>query len=248
MQSTDWPTPATHSSLFGRTTNERLGGASGVDVEPIQWPYGNQGAANAWVVLVGPSPGEEKRTDYPKTNPVTFVKGGDGWTPQYIGMEGFRRHAWDALIQAAFGSQYSDEVRKRLVALINLTGSSSSKEDALAREALDDGAAEVCLKIRLVHPRVVVALSNAVFDRLLEKLKGDPLDPQSQPMGPYQRPLRVFSFPDPDTGTRTLVIKPPQHPSRPMKRPGHLPVSLTSSELKTFGIRSTVNWFLSNHL
>lgn len=210
---------------------------------PIEWAYGNQGAANAWVVLVGPSPGEEKRTEFARYNSVGF-----GAKAQSIGMSGKRQRAWDALITAAFGREYSDQARDQLVALINLSSANETNESALSAQTLNEGVDEVWRKINLMHPRVVVTLSNAVFDRLSAKISVESMDLSDQPSGPHQKPLRVFSFTDVNTKARTLVIKPPQHPSRPLKRPAHLPKAMLSSELKTYGVRDTVNWFLDRYL
>jgi hypothetical protein len=235
----DWPTPSSHPDLFSANPQDRLRASAASTTWPsTQWPYGNQGAANAWLVLVGPSPGHEKRTAVDPTNEVTF-----GARVPLIGMSDWRKNAWDALIDAALGSDHSAEVRRYLVALINFTGENASAESTLSYQSMDNGVGSVVEKIRMMHPRVVLALSNAVFDRLAPALATTPLPADRVSVGPHGRPLRAASFKDPEAGFEVLLLKPSQHPSRPVRRPKHLP-DLSGTELLTYGIIATVDRFL----
>jgi hypothetical protein len=234
-----WPSPSTHPGLFSRDPEERIRSSNASQSWPsVRWPYGNQGAANAWLVLVGPSPGSEKRADVPPWIEVTF-----GDCVQHIAMHDTRGKAWDAVITAAFGRLHSPAARRQLVALINLMGTNATEEKKLDAKDLDGGVSAVVEKLRLVHPRVVLALSNGVYDRLAQALNTNPLGGDGALHGPYGFPLRAATFKDEAAGFDVLLIKGVQHPSRPVRRPAHLP-DASRTELLTFGVCGTVNRFL----
>jgi hypothetical protein len=172
------------------------------------------------------------------TNAVTF-----GIGAALIGMSDHRKAAWDALIIAAFGRAYSDVGRRQLVALINLTGSNASREETLDRAALDGGVTAVVEKVQLLHPRVVLALSNAVFDRLQPALGATTLEGDGAADGPHGSPLRAAIFKDQSADFDVLLLKAAQHPSRPVHRPKNLP-TLSQTELLVYGVSETVNRFL----
>ena len=173
------------------------------------WPDACWNAANAWVLLVGPSPGKadagERRDQNTRVeNPVCVGR--------QVGVVSFpgsprRNRAWNRLAVAFAGG----EEAAALTGIANLDWVNSAREKGIKDEQLIAGAPVVWKVIAVAKPRLVIALTHRVYDILLQgQIKPYPDRSFEMPNPPPRKPI-VFHIP----GFQALSVlcMSPRHPS-----------------------------------
>lgn len=216
------------------TTRYRAVAAGGDTVLTRRWPAGCGGAANAFLVLLGPSMGGARKGETPavggKDRP--FVK------PMKLGPEAMnfdwgdhRKVRWTRLCAEMLGSEAH---ARALTALLNLDWRHSANEKDISREALVEGL-EGCIwpLLSVVRPRILCALTNRVWKTVLPKV--EPLRVAFKPC-PVILPREPIVFRLPGCDFPTFFIKPHNHPSR----------FLSNEQMAALG--EATRWFLAQPL
>lgn len=179
---------------------------------PTSWPLACWGAANAFLILLGPSMGAADRG-----KPGEL--GGDnrprGW-PMQIGQAvvdfeglGHRKRRWYRLCAAMLGGE---QYVTSMTAVLNLDWRNSSSERAIPQQALAAGFENyIWPLLQKMQPRIVCTLPKRVWNTVEPKIDQCrvpfPQCPVSLPYNPV-----VFRFPN--SHFVTMLIKPHNHPSR----------------------------------
>ncbi len=207
--------------------------------QPFKWPHGCRGAANAWLVLLGPSPG--------KKGPRETSRGDRAWDcSPTIGLEqqeiqfsdGKQRNPRFAKIaHAGFGTHGNDEMPKRLTALMNLDGKNAPDASQIESSDLCRGCQTVYDLLVQAKPRVVIVLSFAAWNPFSNFLKSKGAASfASPPAFPNGRSLYAVTLKlAPEIPFSTLFVKSRQHPSMPFFKIG----------VDDEAIRRTVDSFLT---
>lgn len=213
-----------------------------------KWPWGNHGAANAFSVLVGPSPGaapsDGKRHEHAAS--CGPMSGFHGFTD-----EPHRNVVWPPLAEASFGESGNAVAHRALGALFNL--SSENQSDASLLNLSDRDADECVTRLQSTRPIIVVALTSEVFVRLhaawtrieatVTQFSG-PANRQRKSLAPLPAAVVEWSWLG-TTSTRTLLVKAPRHPSHPDKlASGVSSMSAEGVVMRWQVLRETVTRFL----
>ncbi len=183
-----------------------------------QWPWGNHGAANAFAVLVGPSPGAAPSESTRHVHAATCgpMSGFHGFAdkPQ-------RNLVWLELAKASFGGYGGVDASRALGALFNF--SSENQVDASKLKLTDRDSDECVARLRTTRPIIIVALTSDVFVRLraawlragaaVSEFVGPANQQRKNPM-PLPAAEVIWSWRG-TTSTQTLLVQAPRHPSRP---------------------------------
>lgn len=164
------------------------------------WPAGSGGATNAYLVLLGPSPGGATGAKrYPRNI-----------GPESMGFEwgGRRNSRWIQLCTEILG----DECRARaLTALLNLDSRHTTNERNISEAALREGWEErIFPLLSSVQPRIICALTNRVWNIITDGELGDP-EVASFGKSLARQPVLLQI---PGCKFRTLAVKPENHPAR----------------------------------
>ena len=144
----------------------------------LRWPFGHWGAANPWLVLLGPSPGNDrKRNRVATSDPYdeTHVVGYGPDAREIVFEDGARKRRnqnWNLLRLAAFdaalnNSELAERCQSKLTAVMNLgfetaaTAARDSEHDARRVRAFSRTLLPCMADAR---PCVVVVLSKAAWD------------------------------------------------------------------------------------
>jgi len=185
-----------------------------------KWPRACGGAANAFLVLVGPSMGGNHPSEIPQRGGANRPHDSQmaiGRDLQTFDWRDHRKARWTRLCAEMLGAE---SYVSSMTSLMNLDWMHSTDELAIPQEDLETGFRDyVWPLIRLVRPRIICTLSNRVWDTIIPtihdcqasnlKLRFSLTD--SKGNSPSRTPL-VFRLPDSDFST--LLIKPHRHPSR----------------------------------
>ena len=174
------------------------------------WPRGCWGAANAWLVLIGPSPGPQDSglpapggSGRPWDSKITIgVSPGEVYFKSNSG----RKVNWQRLARAVIGEP---QHAKALVAVANLDWANSSRQGDLDRGALWSGCADVFEVLLQARPRVALALTRETWETFAEFLK-------RKIGGSTRLSADSLTFLLPGTDAPMLLLRSPQHPSHPM--------------------------------
>jgi hypothetical protein len=181
---------------------------------PEKWPVACGGAANAFLVLLGPSMGAPRRDE--------VVELGGANRPQHHPMQigqavmdfeglGHRKPRWWRLCAAILGGGH---YITSMTALLNLDSRHSSSESGIpATDLIADFRDYIWPLLNQLRPRIVCVLSNRTWDTIYPQIsqhQGAPLKlplslTDSRGIKPSRQPL-VFQFPGCDF--QTLLIKP----------------------------------------
>ncbi len=190
------------------------------EILATKWPRGCTGAANAFLVLLGPSMGAAGRDEpieagganRPHRYPMTIG-------PDVINFDGLgpRRHRWNRLCSDILGGT---NYIASMTALLNLDWRHSTDEREIPQKDLDTGFSDyVWPLLRVLRPRVICALTDRVWGTILQQIAMCDASPFNLPFPltdskgyrPTRNPL-VFRFPNCDF--QTILVKPHRHPSR----------------------------------
>jgi hypothetical protein len=197
-----------------------------------RWPIACDGAANAFLVLIGPSPGSP--------TPGEAVQLGGADRPLHRSMElganviafdwgGQRVKRWERMCAAILGG---DKYWPALTALLNLDWQHSGDEKRIQQASLAYGLNNyVWPLLSDLRPRIVCALTNSVWDVLRPAAEENLIAFPPCPVALSRQPL-VFRIPTSDFNT--VLIKPHNHPSR------HF---LTEAHIASMG--AACRWFLA---
>ena len=179
----------------------------------LSWPFSNWGAANAWLVLLGPSPGKD---DGGAKGTHTVRVG----LPCPIQFNTYRNRnpRWRKLWEEPFGPHLrvgDENLGEYLTALMNLDGTNEPDETKLTNASLVNGCDRVERQLNQCRPKVIVALTESAFAVFRSHL------------GDRYMPSKLDGFEEPRRGNtggtfqltnavhRTWLIRAPQHPSHP---------------------------------
>ena len=249
--------------LFSQSPDERLAASStlpdsgstglpGLDSSNL-WPFGNYGAANAWLALVGPSPGAPPKSDLRDTFKPTVG-------PQ-SGFFGFsdkpnRNRTWFSLAESGFGPHGGPRHRTALCALMNLVGDNESNAAMLDENMVADGVTPCVARLKACRAIVVIALEHRVY-RLLAPAFANASIHVTSFNGPPNRhsaarkPLEavVCHWHWQGQPTDTIIIQSPQHPSRPQRlTDGVSSMSEEGARLRYEVVRESVGAFQDQYL
>jgi len=185
-----------------------------------RWPCGCFGAANAFLVLVGPSMGGVLSNETPKrggANRPHYGKMAIGRDLQSFDWHDHRKARWSRLCAEILGAE---SYVSSMTSLMNLDWMNSTDESAIPQEDLNKGLrGYVWPLLCLVRPRIICTLSNRVWDTMLSAIQDcEPSNfklrfslADSKGNSPSRTPL-VFRLPN--SNFSTLLVKPHRHPSR----------------------------------
>jgi hypothetical protein len=181
-------------------------------VMPTSWPIGCQGAANGFLVLIGPSMGGAGRGQRAQlggaNRPVS--------EPRRIGPEvmsfkwGDSRHVrWTRLCAEMLGAE---KYVPALTSLLNLDWRHSTSEKNVPEQDMLNGFTQcVWPLLAEVRPRLVCPLTNRVWDIVLRQAEKHRVPFEPCPIGLPRAPVFVTL---PGSESVTMLIKPHTHPSR----------------------------------
>lgn len=179
---------------------------------PQRWPMGCGGAGNAFLVLLGPSPGKPPRdksaapggANRPLGKPMRLGPGaisfewGDG-----------RQARWTRLCAAMLGDE---ERALSLTALLNLDWRNTTNQSDIPIEDLREGWRQhISPLLAEVRPRIVLALTNRVWRTVSEALDGECTLLSRCPARLTREPIAITIK---GCGFPTLFLKAHNHPSR----------------------------------
>jgi len=192
-------------------TTEFLSSGNKVDEK---WPRACWGSANAWIILVGPSPGAPRdpnnrwpggpnrpEDDYASISlQASLINFADG--------KG-RNERWMSLVDAFTGDR---KLTEALRAVCNLDWGQKANQNEVKDEYLLLGLPVLDKIIRKTEPRIVAAMTVKVWNLLSEFYRGK-IEMKVPCCGLKRNPLRLRIF----EGFDTFLIK-TRHPSRPISK------------------------------
>lgn len=176
-----------------------------------RWPAGCGGAGNAFLVLLGPSPGgsrskrAERAGDSSQAPPRPMRIG-----PHAMNFDwgDHRKTRWTHLCAQMLGDP---RYVQTLTALVNLTADASTDERTADRGSLPGGWQELLPVLGLVKPRRVCALTNRVWKVVRESAEQASVN--LPPVSPSEL-ARADGIPAAWMSLVTLLVKPHNHPLR----------------------------------
>jgi hypothetical protein len=185
------------------------------------WPAGIRGAANAFVAVLGSSPGKpspgEKRIDGEGPRPTWDHRrqigknAGIGTAP--FGKGNRRNPGWNRLFTAAFGQRCPNPQAaiESLTAIWNLDWRHEALEEDTSYERLRAGAADILSLAAEVKPRVIVTITAQVAEIFAAAIAERNLD--QAPFGDGSSPTRPRVVWFPTVPFPTLLLRSIRHPS-----------------------------------
>ncbi len=188
------------------------------------WPDGCRGAAMAWLVFVGPSPGgtlqrrrwRRGRTEQPLHDRVW-------WEPVKAWSPGFKT-SMEPLVEGLTGLRFSDS--GKLYAVINFDYLKNPEGGKVRNEAMQEGVPFVLEVLLRANPRLIVPMSKATSELLRDSLESQPwLDLERIPvrtrlLAPGHKryePLEIWRISNSQTKVLdgSYFVRLPQHPAKP---------------------------------
>ncbi|MEQ1908034.1 MAG: hypothetical protein ABMA15_04385 [Vicinamibacterales bacterium] len=179
---------------------------------PTRWPAGCGGAGNAFLVLLGPSPGGVRKGGRPAKGGGNRPKGwamGLGAEAMNFDWGDHRKARWTRLCAEMLGGE---PYVRAMTALLNLDWRNSTDEKAIPIADLEAGWDEHILPLlSTVRPRIVCALTNRVWNVVAPAAERTRMAFPACPVELAREPI-AFRI----SGCRfpTLLVKPHNHPSR----------------------------------
>jgi hypothetical protein len=177
-----------------------------------RWPLGCFGAANAFLTLIGPSPGgagpgevrQAGGINRPQRDPMQIGQG-----VLDLNWGDHRTAKWTKLCSAMLGSESH---ALALTAVLNLDWRHSTDERSIPLSDLTAGLEQhVWPLLTALRPRIVCALTNRVWETMVTRVRPLQVSLADCPV-PLTRPPVVFKLPGCDFDT--ILIKSHNHPSR----------------------------------
>jgi hypothetical protein len=223
------------TNLYAPNLQQRYRASLRADITelPTHWPAGCGGAGNAFLVLLGPSPGGVRKGAGPAKGGADRPQG----TTMGLGAEAMnfdwgdqRKVRWTQLCAEMLGEE---RYVRAMTALLNLDWKHSTDEKAIPKADLENGWNEHILPLlSQVRPRIVCALTNRVWrivapvaERTQVALPDCPVKLAREPMA---FKIHGCNFP-------TLLVKSHYHPSWPF---------LTNARMADLG--RACAWFLND--
>jgi hypothetical protein len=229
--------PERSSSITGRLRRGDLTGLTQAVLDPLQdlpefirpsvqgWGrhFALCGSANAWLVLVGPSPGN--RPDYPSTlhNLLNMAPNSRnptlGWPHPTLWNAGpfmERIRSWACRTLECAGPIATEEDTLSSTLLVNLTKDETPQESNVNSTEIANGALRFWqIIVPVAKPRLVLALTQAVFDALVAARPPGAATRELGPVvvGTYKPPRVVIQVSPSDDGL--VLARAPNHPRRP---------------------------------
>jgi hypothetical protein len=171
---------------------------------PERWPLGCGGAANAYLVLIGPSMGRVTGRHHGVGNTMNL-----GPEAMNFDWGDHRKARWTRLCAAILGDECHAHA---LTALLNLSEQHSTNESEISGADLRAGWTErIWPVLRRVRPRIVCALTNSVWDTIVDTLTARFVE---IPACPFDLARTPKGFRIPGCQFTTVLVKPHNHPSR----------------------------------
>lgn len=219
-------------SLYARTVTERIAAIEQCSPEKDVFPRACWGSLNAFLVVIGPSPGApnpgQERWPGGRDRPVDQnVSTGDGLGDNPFGDSNRRRaNRWNKVLRTAF---LDERQKDQLTALFNLDWGHAESASKVPSHALAEGCPIVYRCLERVKPRVVIALTWSVFRTFHHyMLSTDGID-----CSPVRADCLTSAIVRLNgTGFDTLFIRSPNHPSRHFLTDSK--ISLLQSSIKAF--------------
>jgi hypothetical protein len=177
------------------------------------WPNACWGAANGWLMLLGPSPGGADKDETVRPGGANRPMDSEVSIGPCAGRIHFdsnqgRNRRWDRLREAVFGDlDHADA----LTTLANLDWGHNADHRSIPDAYLSMGCASVFEVMKQAKPRVIITLVRRTWDILLPFLESRQaiVPGYASATGLDCRLLRL-----PENGAQTLLLRSPQHPSR----------------------------------
>lgn len=187
---------------------------AGARETPNFWPMGCGGAANAFLVLIGPSMGRAPTAEVGAVGGANRPVG----YPRNLGPEAMnfdwgdhRKARWTRLCAAILGD---DSHARTLTALLNLDWRHSTNERLIPDESLRGGWTDhIWPLLPQVRPRIVCALTNRTWNIVVPTIESLQIPMAECPFKLARNPIR---FRIPGCNFSTWLVKPHNHPSRPL--------------------------------
>lgn len=180
---------------------------------PETWPNACWGAANGWLMLLGPSPGREDNSDDfrpggPNRPKDSLVSIGPCAGRIHFDSNKGRNGRWNKLREAVFGTMDQADA---LTTLANLDWGNHGDHRTIPDAYLRDGCGNVFEVMKQSKPRVIITLVRRTWDILLPFLESRKtvVPGYTGATGLDCRRLHL-----PENGACTLLLRSPQHPSR----------------------------------
>lgn len=191
---------------------------------PGDWSYGCTGAARAWLVFVGPSPGGQSERRWTPRGRAAPHHDCVFWEPVNHWSRGFKR-SLKPLIETIVGLPFTQS--GKLYAFANFDYVSRPDARLVPLRHMKQGIPAVMEVLTKTRPRLVTALEHKSADMLCQALvdRGASLEPVavSNPRLPVSRkssrryrPLEILRVVDktlPELD-KSFVVRLPQHPAR----------------------------------
>ncbi len=200
------------------------------------WPRGCWGAANGWLMLCGPSPGKKDTADNiwsgePGRPIDEKVRIGHDAGRINLAANRARNARWRKLASSACGSE---DIANCLTAVANLDWRHYPDHRKIPQDYLRDGCHTVLEIMRKSKPRVVITLVKITWNYLSDYLDQFCVS-EALTSDEYSLQVRIVHLPE--CLHKTLLLKSPQHPSRPFFTDAHC-----------LAIEKTVERFLDEYL
>ena len=177
------------------------------------WPNACWGAANGWLMLVGPSPGREDKYELVRQGGPNRPRNSLVSTGACAGKISFdsnkgRKVRWDLLRWAAFGDMGRADA---LTTLANLDWGNHGDHRSIPDDYLRMGCGDVFEVMKEAKPRIIITLVRRTWNVLLPFLEEQQtvMPGYISATGLDCRLLRL-----PENSACTLLLRSPQHPSR----------------------------------
>jgi hypothetical protein len=173
-----------------------------------RWPGACTGAANAYLVLIGPSPGanSKARAVERPSGPIMEIR------PERMTFEGWESNPsiprrWVSLCASLLGGE---QYVQPMTADFNLDWGHEGNQRNVAQDYLGAGLDIIWPLLKTVKPRIVMPLTRTVCELVITKIPGAALPKVAQPLR--------FKIGD----CESLLLRPHNHPSRHFLTPAHI--------------------------
>lgn len=189
-----------------------------------KWPLGCFGAANAYLVICGPSPGGSSDPAKVNAGGANRPRGGiKKYGPGSFDISswgGSRVERWNKLCASLLCGE--EKHIDRMTAVLNLDWGNNpdTSKNPIPKSVLQPGFDDhVWEEIKKVKPRVITALTNSVWDVMKNKMEEHSVSFSEPPVKLTRKPIFLQL---PDTGFVSMFLKTQNHPSRSYFTDAHI--------------------------
>ena len=181
------------------------------DESVSKWPEHCKGTINAWLLIVGPSPGDSP-TGVPTPDQMHDYQPLIG-CPHLGFYYPDKRHYWEKVRGLAenFFSEFKLNSNAALSMMFHVDISAESSGKQLSKEKLLSDAPRTEIIFRTTRPKCIIPLTQRVFDILREFYKPCVLKSGELFYGRYHPEWELWDW---GCSGRVLVARTPNHPSR----------------------------------